>query len=142
MAESRTDLYFDPDLFPNDLLKAFSEFIQDFVLRYEAKFPDPPKASLDTALERWKLLNPKKPTIEEYDSIVEEWRNRDKVAKFLGIYSSRRMFSDWKAAEPSEQNRKEASWDEFVTKMETYYRPTENLTLKKLYVPCPSARKE
>ena len=89
MAESRTDLYFDPDLFPNDLLKAFSEFIQDFVLRYEAKFPDPPKASLDTALERWKLLNRKKPTIEEYDSIVEEWRNRDKVAKFLGIYSSR-----------------------------------------------------
>ena len=40
------------------------------------------------------------------------------------------MYSDWKAAEPSEQNRKEAGWNEFVSKMETYYRPTENLTLK------------
>ena len=130
MAESRQDLYFDPDQHPNELLKAFCEFVQDFVLRYEAKFPDPPKASLDAAIERWKLLNRKKPSLKEYDLIVEEWRNRDKVAKFLGIYSSRRMYSDWKAAEPSEQNRKEAGWNEFVSKMETYYRPTENLTLK------------
>ena len=86
MAESRQDLYFDPDQHPIELLKAFCEFVQDFVLRYEAKFPDPPKASLDAAIERWKLLNRKKPSLKEYDLIVEEWRNRDKVAKFLGIY--------------------------------------------------------
>ena len=132
MAESRAqDLHFDPDHHPNDLLKAFSEFVQDFELRYDAKFPDPPKVSLDSAMERWKLLHEdKKPSLTDYDSIVDEWKSRDKVAKFLGIYSSRRMYSDWKAAEPSEKARKESSWEEFVGKMETYYKPTENLTLK------------
>ena len=97
-------MHFDPDHHPNDLLKAFSEFVQDFELRYDAKFPDPPMVSLDSAMERWKLLNgEKKPSLADYDSIVNEWKSRDKVAKFLGIYSSRRMFSDLKAAEPSEK---------------------------------------
>ena len=132
MAELRTqDLHFDPDHHPNDLLKAFSEFVQDFVLRYDAKFPDPPKVSLDSAIERWKLLNEdKKPNLDEYDAIVDGWKSHDKVAKFLGIYSSRRMYSDWKAAEPSEKARKESNWEEFTRKMEAYYKPTENLTMK------------
>ena len=132
MAESRgAQLFLDPDQHPDDTLKSFNELLQDFALRYDANFPDPPKVSMDTALERWKLGNPdKKPSLDEYDSIREEWQSRDKVAKFLGIYSSRRLFNDWKAAETVEKNRKNAYWDSFVSKLQDYDKPTQNLTLK------------
>ena len=132
MAESRaSQLHFDPDLHPDDTLKAFNEFIQDFELRYDATNPDPPKVSLDSALERWKLAHEyKKPTLEEYDEIVEEWKSHDRVAKFLGIYSSRRLYSDWQAAQPAEKLRKNAKWPTFIKIMQDYYKPTENPTLK------------
>jgi hypothetical protein len=54
---STSKLYFDPDLHPDDTLRAFDEFIQSFELRYDAQYPDPPKTSLDGAIERWKLAN-------------------------------------------------------------------------------------
>ena len=54
---SGTTLHFDPDLHQDDTLKAFNEFIQSFYLRYEAQYPDPPKVSIDAAIERWKLIN-------------------------------------------------------------------------------------
>ena len=132
MAEARVStLYFDPDCHPDDTLKAFNEFVQDFELRYDAKFPDPPKVSLESAIERWKFIHEdQKPNLEVYDQIVSEWKGRDKVAKFLGIYSARRMFSDWKASEPIEKERKEAGWTDFISKMQAYYKPTENPTLK------------
>ena len=129
-------LYFDPDDHPDSTLKAFIEFKAEFVLRYDACYPDPPKVSLDSAIQRWKLgqVDPAKvgtePTLAQYDQIVEDWRQRDMVAKFLGLYSSKRMFSDWQAALPSEVERKSASWALFVGKMEEYYKPTENSTLK------------
>ena len=42
MAEIRTaGLHFDPDQHPNDMLKSFYKFIQEFELRYDATFPDP-----------------------------------------------------------------------------------------------------
>ena len=108
MAESQAStLFFDPDKFPDNTLKAFAEFVEDFELRYDANFPDPPKVSLDSAVERWKMINvDKKPSLEEFDSIVEEWKSHDRVAKFLGLYSSRRLVSDWKAACPEEKERK------------------------------------
>ncbi len=53
MASGNT-LHFDPDLHPDDTLKAFNDFIQSFYLRYEAQYPDPPKVSIDVAIERWK----------------------------------------------------------------------------------------
>ena len=91
MTESQTSsLFFDPDKFPDDTLKAFHEFVEDFELRYDANYPDPPKVSLDSALERWKLTNEDtKPILNQFDEIVEEWKSRDRVAKFGGIYSSR-----------------------------------------------------
>ena len=52
------------------------------------------------------------------------------MAKFLGIYSSRRLYSDWTMAESTEASRKTATWDVFKAKMQEYYKPTENLTLK------------
>ena len=132
MAESQAStLFFDPDKFPDNTLKAFAEFVEDFELRYDANFPDPPKVSLDSALERWKMINvDKKPSLEEFDNIVEEWKSHDRVAKFLGLYSSRRLVSDWKAACPNERDRKKAGWSAFVKYMSDFYKPTENLTLK------------
>ena len=47
-------LYFDLDLHPDDTLKAFVEFTQDYELRYNAMYPDPPRVFLDAAIQRWK----------------------------------------------------------------------------------------
>ena len=126
-----TQLYFDPDCHPDDTLKAFTEFTLDYELRYAAMYPDPPKVSLDSALQRWKLGNGNKnPNIEEYDLIIDQWKAKDMVAKFLGIYSSRRLVNDWTMASPIEKTRKEATWTQFKETMHAYYKPTENLTLK------------
>ena len=131
-AESQTSqLHFDPDIHPDDTAKAFNEFIQDFELRYNAKYPDPSKVSLEAAIQRWQFLNvDKKPGLADYEEIVEDLKSKDKVAKFLGLYSSRRLFADWKAALPDDEARKRSSWDNFVMKMQAYYKPTENPTLK------------
>ena len=48
-------LCFDPNIHPDDTLKCFNEFIQSYELRYDAEYPDPPKVSLDAAIERWKF---------------------------------------------------------------------------------------
>ena len=56
--EPRCDqVYFDPDNHLEDTLKAFEEFVEVFELRYDAQFLDPPKVSLDAALQRWKFAN-------------------------------------------------------------------------------------
>ena len=127
---SATPLYFDPDCHPDDTLKSFGEFAQDFELRYSATYPDPPKVSLESAIQRWKLTNDSKsPSVNEYDSIIDEWKSRDMVAKFLGIYSSRRFYTDWVSALPNEGERKNATWAILKTKISEFYKPTENLTL-------------
>ena len=124
-------LFFDPDEHPDQTLKAFEEFILDFSLRYEALYPDPPKVSLESAIQRWKYKQKgKEPTLEEYDTLVEGWKSKDKVSKFLGVYSSRRLYSDWLNAEKDETTRKNSTWEGFVTKMKLYYKPTANSTLK------------
>jgi hypothetical protein len=40
------------------------------------------------------------------------------------------MYEDWKVAEPDDHKRKKSGWADFVSKMQIYYKPTENLTLK------------
>ena len=78
-------VFFDPDTYPEETLKAFEEFIDTFELRYDAQFPDPPKVSMDSALQRWISAHateeePKpQPSLE--DTIRDEWRSKDKVAK-------------------------------------------------------------
>ena len=132
----QSDLYFDPNDHPDETLKAFDNFTQMFELRYDAQFPDPPKVSLDAAIQRWKVENTVAgqqapiPTLEQYDDLVSSWRSRDKVAKCLGMFSSNRLFTDWQIAEPNEALRKASTWDNFIEKMQDYYKPTENLTLK------------
>ncbi len=66
---SASTLHFDPDLHPDDTLRAFDEFIQSFtysrhvfkasriVHRYDAQYSDPPKVFLDAAISRWKLIS-------------------------------------------------------------------------------------
>lgn len=140
MAESdsriKRQLFFDPNEHPEHTLKAFEEFIQAFELRYNAQYPDPPKVSLDAAFERWKITNVitenpnPKPNLEQYDQIRDEWRSKDKVAKLLGIFSSERLYSDWKAVETHEKNRQNVTWEKFTQRMKDFYKPTENPTLQ------------
>ena len=61
---------------------------------------------------------------------VNFYLQRWKVSKLLGMYSSRRLYSDWIAALPDESERKSADWNTFVQKLRAFYKPTENLTLK------------
>ena len=69
-------LFCNPDQHPEDTLKAFEEFIQLFKLRYDAQFPDPPKVSMDAAIDRWKVANTTennqnpRPDLATYDALV------------------------------------------------------------------------
>ena len=93
-------LFVDLDDHPEDTLKAFNEFIQVFELRYNAQYPDPPNVSLDAAIQRWKFTNTTqanpnpKPTLAQYNQISAEWRSKDRVAKFLGMFTSSRLYTD------------------------------------------------
>ena len=132
----QSDLFFDPTDHPDNTLKAFNDFTRTFQLRYNAQFPDPPKVSLDAALTRWKYTNATaeqpdpKPTREQYDQVIANWRSKDKVAKFLGMFSSETFYEDWVAAQPDETERDNAEWNTFTDSMKEYYKPTENLTLR------------
>ena len=142
------DLFFDPQKHPDNTLKSFNEFTQSFQLRYTAQFPDPPKVSLDSALHQWKITNTTTddpnpaPTLAQYDAIVEKWQSKDKVAKFLGMFSSANFYNDWIAAQPTETLRNNAGWTEFITYMKEYYKPTENLTLKNYHFRALAQEKE
>jgi hypothetical protein len=74
-SEASQQLFFDPDKHPEDTLKAFQEFIQTFELRYHAQYPDPPKVSLDSAVERWKVANT---TESNPQPINQHWTNTTK----------------------------------------------------------------
>ena len=130
------NLFFDPDKYPHNTLKEFKIFCNRFDLRYEAQFPDPPRSAMDSAIQRWELQNPPtdanprpRPTIQQYDDLKEEWKAKDKVRKILGMFSSNRLYSDWQTKETDENERRDATWDNFKTKMEEFYKPSENLTL-------------
>ena len=60
-------------------------------------------------------------------------REKDKVTKALGIYSSKRLYQDWTVAKPIVNERKAAKWDAFVAAMQAFYKPTENLKLRNFH---------
>ena len=132
-------LYFDPGKHPENTLKLFNEFCDMFVLRYNALYPDPPKVSMDAALSRWKILNATtenpdpKPTVEQYDAVRNDWRSKDRVAKFLGLFSSKRFQTDWTAAQSTATLCDSATWPLFLQYMREYYKPTESSTLKNFH---------
>ncbi|ESP05193.1 hypothetical protein LOTGIDRAFT_152003 [Lottia gigantea] len=131
--------YFDPEKHPKDTLKAFTQFVICFELRYDAQYPDPPKVSLDAALERWKIQNTTaedrdpKPNILQYDTVRNAWRSRDRVAKLLGMFTSNRFYADWLITEPDEQIRKDIDWDDFLTKMRRFYKGSDNETVQNFH---------
>ena len=51
MAEKVSSLCFDPDKCADNTLKSLNEFVQTFELWYEAAYPDPPKVSIEVAIE-------------------------------------------------------------------------------------------
>ena len=132
-------LYFDPDEHPEDTLKVFNEFCDSFTLRYNALYPDPPKVSMDSAIARWKVETATqeapdpRPTVAQYDGIRDTWRSHDKVHKFLGLFSSKRFYNDWTAAQPDEALRNNATWQQFMKYVREFYKPTENPTLKNFH---------
>ena len=131
MASSSLQLSFDLDLHPNDTLKQFTTFTKRFELRYKAQYPHPPKAIMDSIMERWKIVNVDKiPTVDDYDKEKLTVISSDMVAKFLGMHSSERLFDDWVSAQSDVKKRDEATWEEFKVAMQEFYKPTENLTLK------------
>ena len=75
-------------------------------------------------------MTQRRPTLDEYDEIRVEWREKDKVAKLLGMYSAARLYADWEFAVDSESAQKNASWATFVGAMKKFYKPRENTTLK------------
>ena len=86
---------------------------------------------MDTAIARWKIAHPEQnPTLEQYDDLRDDWRSKDMVTKFLGLFSSPRMYADWCVVEPDEMARKKATWNIFVSEIQEFYKPTENKTLK------------
>ena len=145
MAENPVTLCFNPDDHPDATLKAFDEFVQVYELRYEAQHPDPPRVSIEAAIERWKITQQDpnaKPSIEQYDTIREEWRSKDRKAKFLGMFSSKRFYADWIAAVPVENERNPINWNQFKAKMREFYKPTENSTLTNFHFRQLSQNKE
>ena len=129
-------LFFNLDQHPEDTLKAFEEFTHLLELRYDAQFPDLPNVSMDAVIDRWKVANTTenkqnpRPDLAAYDAIRNDWRSKDKVANFLGMFSSSRLYSDWCAIKPDDLERKTSKWDEFLAAMRLYYKPTENVTFK------------
>ena len=86
---------------------------------------------MEADIERWKYANEDvKPSLTQYDEIRENWISKDKVTKFLGIFSTERQHEDWISAEPDEQARKNATWENFISSLQKLYLPTENNTLK------------
>ena len=86
---SKQTLFFDPNEHAENPLKAYNDFCDTFILRYDALYPDPPKVSLDAAITRWKYGNTTeampdpKPNLQQYDQIRKTWRDMDRVTKFL-----------------------------------------------------------
>ena len=94
-------------VYSNNTLKKFKEFIQAYQLRYEALHSDSPKVSMDSAIQKWKLVNPEsKLDMNLYGS---EWIHKDMAANFLGIFSLAITFDDRQKAITDERDRKKTS---------------------------------
>ena len=89
--EACSCLFFDPNEHPENMLKAFQEFIQCFQLQYDTLYPDTPKVSLESAIEWWKITtatqeNPSpKPSLEQFDEICKQTKSCDKVSRNVFI---------------------------------------------------------
>ena len=88
-----------------------------------------------------------RPSLVEYDAIRDAWRSQDKVMKLLGIFSSNRLFTDWKVAQPDENTRKGANWrlcnlTENPTLMNPYFRAVTQANEETFPALCNHVQKE
>ena len=88
---------------------------------------------MDSAITRWQFTHPdEQPTLDYYDEIRDTWRSKGMVSKFLGLFSSQRMYSDWYTALAIEKERKKATWEKFVSTMRVFYKPTDTEAIQVL----------
>ena len=66
--------------------------------------------------------------MEQYNQLREEW-----LSKLLGMFSSNRLYTEWRVPQPDEALRKVSKWEEFIATIKEYNRPTENQTLKNFH---------
>ena len=54
------------------------------------------------------------------------WNSKDKVKKLFVFFATTILIQDWKAAEPNEALSRDCTWDHFLKKLWSYYKPTGN----------------
>ena len=125
------NLQFNLDWFPHATLKAFNEFIEQYEFWYKAQYPEPPKHATQTeaCFAKWTATTKKEPTYTDMEFIKNMWILKGKVKKLLGFFATARLIQDWKAAEPNEVLLRDCTWDYFLQKLQSYYKPTENPTI-------------
>ena len=107
-------------------MKAFNEFIEQYQFRFEAQYPEPPKHAIEACITKWTATTKKEPADANIEFIKNRWISKDKVRKLLGFFAKARLIQDWKAAEPNELLSRDCTWDHFLKKLRSYYKPTEN----------------
>ena len=101
--------FFDPDDHSENTLKAFQEFIFS---NLNCAMMQCTQVWLEAAIEQWKIMkatpeNPSpKPNLEQFDNLCKHTKACNKVSKFLAIYSSSRLYTDWCMAAPEKKTRK------------------------------------
>ena len=119
------NLSFDPDKHTHCVLKAFNTFVEQYEFRYAAQYPIPPKHVIDNEVAIWKSEHADAdPNPAQKKTLIDMWVSKDKVRKMLGFFSSLRFQQDWKAAKTATDT--EPTWNDFLTRMRAYYKPTEN----------------
>ena len=96
---------------------------------------NPPKVSLDAAIERWKLTTATdaqpdpKPNLANTTTFVPSGDPRIELQSSLECFVQPvDLYTYWQVALPDP--RDSVTWSQFLDAMRTYYQPTENLTLK------------
>ena len=120
------NLQFNLDRFPRATLKAFNEFIEQYEFRYKAQNLEPLRHAIEACIANWTATTKKEPTYSDMEFIKNTWISKDKVKKLLGFFATARLIQDWKAAEPNEVLSRDCTWDYFLQKLRSYYKPTEN----------------
>ena len=116
-------LFFDPDGHQKAHIKAFTELSK--------QNPNVPRISLDAAIQPSKIEHADtdgtepRLTVAQYHEICDNWRSKDRVAKFFEMFSSSRMHTDWQIAQPDESIRNSSTWDSFLKTMKEYYKRIE-----------------
>ena len=82
ISDKSSKSYFNSDLYADNTLKKFNEFIQ-------AQHQNPSKLLMDAAIKRRELTTQdKKLDMNHYNNIRTEWIQKDMITKFIDIFSA------------------------------------------------------